>query len=68
MSEAGKCYARRVWFIFSIGKKPSRPPPPQSKTEEVPQQPVDSGSSGEDSDDEQEQDQVPGEVETKVRC
>ncbi|CAB4011683.1 pleckstrin homology domain-containing family F member 2 [Paramuricea clavata] len=44
-------------------KKPGRPPPPQTKTEEKPQQPVDSGTSGEESDDDQEQENL--EVETK---
>ena len=51
-------------ILLFLGKKPARPPPPQSKTDEMPQQPVDSGTSGEESDDEQEQDNL--EVETKV--
>lgn len=47
-------------------KKPGRPPPPQTagKTEEKPV-PIDSGSSGEESDDDQEQENLE-EVQTKV--
>lgn len=46
-------------------KKPSRPAPPPGKMQEKPPQPMDSGSSGEESDDDQEPEHPTEEVQTK---